>query len=320
MDTTANQLVRLREIFFPYASGRQRDLELRRGRFVHYTTASVAVSIIQNKQVWMRNASTMNDFMEVEYGYRCLNYAYDSDAGVKFKNILDALNPGWRPGVENLFNGWLQSFRSGTYLSCISEHMDSEDTFGRLSMWRAYGGETGIAIVMNNRPFVTPSDALGAYTSPVAYMSPDQFKAEFQRIANKMEENSQFLSQLEPNIITSSLFNMLRFTVLGTKHPGFHEEREWRIIHTPGLENSDRLVKDLQIVRGTPQVIYKIPLKDIPDGGFIGAEIPQLVERVIIGPTQYPLTMYEAFVDLLTQAGVVDAASKVRVSDIPLRQ
>jgi len=268
----------------------------------------------------MRNANTMNDFMEVEHGYRCLLSAYQGEAGIKFKDVLDRLHPGFRQGVENLFDGWSQSFKSGTYLSCISEHLDSEDTVGRLSMWRAYGGDTGVAIVLNNKPFVSPSDALRAYTSPVAYLGPEQFKAEFQRIANRMEENTKFLSEVDITLLTGFLFNMFRFSVLGTKHPGFHEEREWRIIHTPGLENSDRLLKDIQIVRGTPQVIYKIPLKDIPDEGFVGAEIPQLVDRVIIGPTQYPLTMYQAFVELLTDAGVENAGSKVWVSDIPLRQ
>ena len=44
-----------------------------------------------------------------------------------------------------------------TYLTSISEHRNKEDTFGRLSMWRAYGETTGVALVMNNSPFLTPS-------------------------------------------------------------------------------------------------------------------------------------------------------------------
>ena len=35
--------------------------------------------------------------------------------------------------------------------------------------------------------------------------------------------------------VSASAFNMLRFAVLCTKHPGFLEEREWRIIASPRM-------------------------------------------------------------------------------------
>jgi hypothetical protein len=80
------------------------------------------------------------------------------------------------------------------------------------------------------------------------------------------------------------------------------------------------LIKEIQVIAGTPQPIYKIPLKDIPDEGFVGVEIPALLDRIIIGPTQYPWAVYEAFVELLADADVKEPTSKVFVSDIPLRQ
>jgi hypothetical protein len=49
-------------------------------------------------------------------------------------------------------------------------------------------------------------------------------------------------------------------------------------------------------------------------------EIPSLINRIIIGPTQYPWAMWKAFVTLLSEAGVENAASKVFTSDIPLRR
>jgi len=68
-----------------------------------------------------------------------------------------------------------------------------------------------------------------------------------------------------------------------------------------------------------PQPIYKIPLRNIPEEGFVGAEIPELIDRIIIGPTQYPSAAREAFEYLLEQAGVHDSADRVIVSDLPLR-
>jgi hypothetical protein len=48
-------------------------------------------------------------------------------------------------------------------------------------------------------------------------------------------------------------------------------------------------------------------------------EIPQLIDRVIIGPTLYPYAISEAFDRLLDKAGVANAAQRIFVSDIPLR-
>jgi hypothetical protein len=135
--------LRLREIFRPYAVRKYKDMLLRSGRFVHYTTAEVAVSIIKNKAVWMRKSITMNDFMEIEHGLNCLAASYNSDPGSKFKDILERLHPGFCKVLEERFNSWIPTFKHDTYLACVSEHLDGEDRLGRLSMWRAYGGKNG---------------------------------------------------------------------------------------------------------------------------------------------------------------------------------
>jgi hypothetical protein len=85
------------------------------------------------------------------------------------------------------------------------------------------------------------------------------------------------------------------------------------------LHNSPYLEKELQVINGVPQTIYKIPLKDIPAIGLTGMEIPSLIHRVIIGPTQYPIAVRKAFVTLLLDAGVADAEKRVWFSQIPLR-
>jgi hypothetical protein len=115
------------------------------------------------------------------------------------------------------------------------------------------------------------------------------------------------------------LFETFRLWMLCTKHPAFHEEREWRIIYQPKYKSSPHILHDLVSVRGIPQPICKIPLKNIPEEGLIGIELAELVDRIIIGPTQYPLAMYDAFVELLRDAGVADAEAKVYTSAIPLR-
>lgn len=45
----------------------QNDSDL---KLVHYTSASAGLSILQNKQLWMRNVLCMNDYSEVNYPYQ----------------------------------------------------------------------------------------------------------------------------------------------------------------------------------------------------------------------------------------------------------
>ncbi|MFN3930526.1 MAG: DUF2971 domain-containing protein [Brevundimonas sp.] len=261
----------------------------------------------------------MNDYMEVEYGFECLNAAYKGEAAAKMKAALDEEFPGTCEELESKFNLWLPSFRSETYVTCISEHDDNEDGIGRLSMWRAYGSTAGVAIVLNSTAFATASDAIRAYTSPVAYLSSAQFYREFGLVSEGIANSRELWRDLGQENVIDAVFQMMRFSTVCTKHPGFHEEREWRIIHTPALEATDRLPSNVEVVRGIPQCVHKIPLRNYPDEGFVGAEVPELIERIIIGPAVDAWSMRDAFVRLLEDAGTTDAGSRVVVSDIPLR-
>lgn len=281
---------RLAHIFFSFAHARRLKVETNRSRFVHYTNAEAAMNILRTKDVWMRESSCMNDFMEVEHGISCVVKAYG--AGEKaFARSLDALHPDVSSEIEKLFDGWAPHLRTDTYFTCFSEHDESEDTFGRLSMWRAYSEATGVALVVNNKPFLTENTALKAYASPVAYLGDGEFAKEFEKMRSQIDAEADFIRAIDRQVIVANVFQMLKYAALCTKHPGFSEEREWRVIYCPALEKSSHLVKDIQAIRGAPQPIYKIPLKDIPDEGLVDVEIPALIERVIIGKTSCALLL-----------------------------
>lgn len=313
-----NQLSMFR-IFHPYAFSKTMAAATSGTRFVHYTSADTAMRIFQTGEVWMRKSSCLNDFMEIQHGFECLNAAYKNQHD-KFALTFERIFPGFVGKLEGMFNGWLPHFRSDTYIACISEHDSNEDEIGRLSMWRAYGGVSGVAIVMKGAPFLTPSDALKAYTSPVGYFDSTTFEHEFSVFLEGIQLNASIVQGLGEEAVLALVFGALRAAILCTKHVGFREEREWRIIYSPAYQKSDRIISDVQSIRGTPQPICRIPLKDFPDEGLVGIEIPKLVDRVIIGPTQYPQAIREAFITLLSNAGMTDAPNRVFVSDIPLRQ
>ena len=94
----------------------------------------------------------MNDFLEVQYGLQRLYRAYgQTEAGTRFQAALNGIFQGITADIEKLFNGWTPHFQVNTYLTCVSEHENKEDTFGRLSMWRAYSETTGVALVLHKQ-------------------------------------------------------------------------------------------------------------------------------------------------------------------------
>ncbi len=315
----ASDQIRLANIFHPHAMRTINDVMKKNTRFVHYTSASAALEIIRTKTFWMRKTSCMNDFMEVDQGLDCLDEAYRGKAGEKLRATLDEIFDGITNQIEELFRGWLPHLRADTYIACFSEHPDTEDMHGRLSMWRAYSQSTGVALVVNNTPFLSESNALGIYASPVAYLDNTSFQTEFAKTVDGINANADFLRALGRDAVISCVFNAFKFAVLCTKHPGFIEENEWRVICTPAMEQSQHLGKDIEVIQGIPQPVYKIPLRNFPEEGLVGMEIPEILDRIIIGPTEYPAAIQEAFETLLADAGVEDPKSRVCVSGLPLR-
>ncbi|WP_204165548.1 DUF2971 domain-containing protein [Methylobacterium sp. 17Sr1-1] len=300
---------------FSYLIDRFKEAQLL--RFVHYTSADVAMQIIGSRSVWMRNALTMNDYSELEYGRNCLMVALSSSGGIKLKNIIETKFGENGIGLLADIPRMMDKHNAATYISCMSEHDASEDLHGRLSMWRAYGGNSGVAIVVNNRPFVAHNDELGANTYPVHYLPISDFMSLFNKLVYNIENN---ISYIQNNVgFLNDLWRNLQALQFCIKHPGFREEREWRVVYRPKDKSTDHISGDIVSVRGTPQQIYKLKLDDIPEANFMGASPAEFIDLIIIGPCLYPEIVREAFVLQLTNVGVIAAENKVIVSDIPLR-
>lgn len=293
------------------------------GRFVHYTSADSGLKILRTERILLRNSTLMNDFSEVQYGMDCLAAAYNGPEGDRLKAAMKTVQADLPEILEGNFNSQLFDVRQETYLLAISEHGDAlEDHFGRLSMWRAYAPENGVAFIFRNAPFLSESAALQAYSIPVSYATPDTFANEFKELVDSIEANIEIITPLGGQFMHDMLVSTFRYAVQSTKHPAFREEREWRVIYTPTLitqdqKQLDRIPTEIMCLGGVPQRVYAIPFKDYPDENFTGATIPQLLERILIGPTQDAYAIREAFVAELKRLGVDEP--QVFATGIPLR-
>lgn len=307
-------------IFYPYYLERCQAVIKENIRFVQYTSAEAAMNIIKKNEVWLRNSQCMNDYLEVEHGLNCLVAAFKNEEnGKRFQSTLENIFPGIIKEVTGVFDGWLPHFKDSTYIACVSEHLPEEDKYGRLSMWRAYGGARSVAIVLNSKPFLAETDVFHAYTNPVSYQDPDKFNQEFGKLATRVEEESKFIEYIGRQSVVNYLFDVFKNIVICVKHPGFKEEREWRVVYNPILKESKYITSSIEAINGIPQEVHKIPLKNIPEGNFYGATIAELIELIIIGPNDHQLVMGKTFAKLLEEAGCKNPYEKIRYSGIPLR-
>lgn len=292
-------------------------------RFVHYTTADSFMKILASKSIWMRNARGMNDISEVINGHARIRAALLSDGRIeRLRTALDAIHPSQPASAQilSLVDGHARSLLTETYITCVSEHDPSEDLIGRLSMWRAYTqNSVGVGVVLNTQAFKSESDVLRAYSSPVAYLNDADVAAEVDQVISNLVRERRWLAAQAPQTIVNWGFSMFLFGMTCLKHPGFAEEREWRIVHNPTLYSSQEVCPEVVAIGGIPQRIYKIPLKDYPDQGFVGASPDRLIERVIVGPSNYGPIVRQALVDCMTKAGIRNPENRVINSDIPLR-
>jgi len=290
-------------------------------RFVHYTTADSALRIFESKRIWMRNATCMADYREVQHGFDILQRFFSDKAKTAaFVDALDLCVSGAAMEAIKLFDQWWENIRLNTYITSVSEHDDTEDLHGRLSMWRAFGGNAArVALVVKIPAFSGGAAALNLIFSPVAYLTELEAHAVIEEVVKNIRENCDFLRSVERQASVSTVFVMLLAGVTCLKHEGFKEELEWRAIYTPKFRPSPLMESSLEVMGGVPQLVYKLPI-DATVAPVLGElDLASIFDRLIIGPSPYPWVMYEAFVDALTKAGVKGAERLVVASGIPIR-
>lgn len=308
--------VLITEIFHPGLIKEITDVVAEKKRFVYYTSAATAMKVLRNQELWFRNAKVMNDFSEISYGLKLIRSVFSGPEGERFRDAVDNIFPSTMQKAVELMSGWESDWRFETYIACVSIHDPKEDKRGRLSMWRAYGDT---ALVVNNTPMTAVTDLLAVFSIPVLYLSEDELTGYLSKITDSIQKNRGYLKSLGQDTLVGYIHQMLLRFAIAIKHPGFEEEKEWRLYYRPSERKSPGMIKETVVLNGVPQNVYKLRLADDPQNGLHGADIPSLLDRIIIGPNEFPYVSYKAFVDILEELEVTDAANKVVLSDIPLR-
>jgi hypothetical protein len=157
--------------------------------------------------------------------------------------------------------------------------------------------------------------------TPVSYLTQKETGEDLDATIAEIRAQGEFLKSLDPALVQAMVFVKFLAAAVSMKHEGFSEEREWRVVYTTVLGAAATLKIDhtVESVCGVPQKVYHFPLDKGVHEDVAPLDFSQIFDSLIIGPTQYPASVKDAFVEELERAGVAEASNKVRISDIPLR-
>lgn len=278
--------IKIENILMPSVR-RQRDLAYQNklsSQFVHYTSAESAIEIIKNKELWLRSTTCMDDYMEVQHGFQLINKFFSDET--RKRSFIDALNlchvDIGQQAIEQ-FNQWWRNIQFSSYIASVSKHDPTEDLHGRLSMWRGFGGNTARVAIVANFPWHSQSQAaLQVMFNPVSYAGQEEVLQNLTNICSAIGSASEFLKTVPRQNLLAHILNMLITAVTCSKHEGFHEEREWRLLYSPEIIQSPLITRSTETVKGVPQIIYKLPLDSKQHPVLEGGDFSQIFERLII--------------------------------------
>jgi len=292
--------------------------------FAHYTSAENAINIIRGKQLWMRDAGVMNDFSEIGHGQAVLASILDAERGAKARSILNHIDTGLGDRVLQAYKESLSHVRECVFMTSLCEH-DAISFYGKLSMWRAYGGPVaGVALLFKNHlANLRPASPLNLALLPVLYGSNYHYAPHFDKFLVSLETGIPFLKSVPAQLVEVAALAAVQFASYTIKHLAFAEEEEWRVIYRPYVAPSPIIPKRIETIAGIPQAVHPIPFH-CPNGNP-PALVPELdlndiLESVLIGPCTYPETVFRAMTDVLTDAGLENVRERVRYTNIPMRQ
>jgi hypothetical protein len=292
----------------------------------HYTSVQVIEQILRNDEVWLANPLYMNDLDEMRAGILLGSQLFPEFA-TKAGGTVERTNRLIEP--YNHYVAHLSTEAAlDTYIFCLSEHPHG-DTDGRLSMWREYGSKgNGAALVVNSQKIhYQPHSPL--IIAKVAYKTNGEreqvLRTEFERWvtitqAAQLPDNQLYLAAY-------SAFGFVKSLALTTKHTGFCEESEWRVVYVPERDPLGYLKTCLDYFVGPrgvePKLKYKFGKSYCAQTGnatsLESGSLTDILEFVMLGPSVSSPLAKASFIRMLERNGKSSFADRVFPSTIPLR-
>jgi hypothetical protein len=286
----------------------------------HYTSVQVAEQVIKNQEIWLSHPFYMNDLEELRFGMLqgIQNFSTYAQAAATTSARAQILLDHFMFYIGHMNEQTLVN----TYVLCLSEHAPT-DPDGLLSMWRTYASQGhGVAIIFNTRNIPDPPQA-PLRIGKVIYGSPQE---RVQLLRSGLEEwvritQAANLPDGRLYLAAYGAFYFVKSFALLTKHSGFKEEAEWRIIYVPEIDPGGALVNQFSYHisgRGAePKLKFKIA--PVLGGSPDTLSLTRLVHCILLGPSVASPIAQDAFRRVLRGTCLEGFEDRIFASSIPLR-
>jgi hypothetical protein len=277
----------------------------------HYTDLSACLSIIKNNEFWLTNCQDTNDIMELEVINEELAKNLSTDV-TEVKVIRDILE---------LSDRAFQPFKEHTYLmSFCSKPEDNSSVAkdGLLSMWNRYA-RNEVAIELNKTRLVQlcsddvrSKNLTNVVLENVEYGAGKKWENDYCVIFKKTIPEPLSFKFNEEGLRTLGQFEMVKKYVLMrflTKHKGFHEEQESRILL---VDNPERIMfpPKFRINSNGTQSKYIV---------FKNLHFKSCIQRILIGPNPRKEYIEQELINLKKSGDLPDSV-EIAFSEIPYRE
>ena len=234
-------------------------------RLYHYTTLDGLVGITSARALWASDVRYMNDASELSYAADLVSDIVTESLAAVESDVLGPVLPT-RRGFANAFE-----YGARPFVACFCEEEDL------LSQWRGYRvGEAGYSL-----GFDLSFQAAAGQLPPNTYLrrviyDPDEQRRSVEEVVDVWVRTAESLLDAERELRPEDIFpypaiwalqESLAEHHLCFKHPGFAEEREWRLIKLVDVREELRLVDRLrmdEMLRATRERMLELGV-EMPD-------------------------------------------------------
>jgi hypothetical protein len=290
-------------------------------KFAHYCHNNSLHAILDSNSFWLRNSRYMNDYSEIDYGKDLILSSYHKNQSIK-NSIDDILKKTDRTeSFENIIRELVFIFLHDCYIASLSEHQINSDQFGRLSMWRAYAPENGVALILNNDVFLDTVDEYMSVTIPVNYVIDSQFMFIFMNYVDFFAKIMDLLlSKNSKNMVFNKFINGIVNLITTSKHPAFLEENEWSMIYLPKIHGISKYIDSkITNVGNITQILHPINLSSLRNQYGSMFSFDSMIYKILIGPSKFPVALCDAIVAKLEAQSLQNPIDRVSMTLIPLR-
>lgn len=299
-----------------------RELLTKRPYLAHYTSLEVLEKILTTDEIWFSNPLFMNDLEEVRFGI--VNGARAFKASTAIREALKT--PERYARFVYHLDWYIQTFERehllDVYVFCLSEH-DPKDNDGLLSMWRGYGGNGKGAALVFDTSKVTYTEGSALVVAKVHYASDEERYAWFDRACGILSKalSAHDVPDDKIYLAANAAFERLKLFALFTKHTGFKEEAEWRVVYLSERDQHQALKGMLHYLNGPRGVEPKLRFKVGPIDRVTGTDLSlgQIISAILLGPSVSSPLAIQSVSRMLDVLGKGEFKGRVHASTIPFR-